>query len=173
MGHRPKAMKPTKQLPRARATPEQTYQRVERIVGMMRDGSWVRGASADLLAEEWGLASVTVRELAGEASRIVAREVTDPERVKIDVSTILMRDIERASVAADFGNVARIGDVVTRIVGARAPEKVEHTATYAAMRPPEMLQAVEAQIAKLQAVRSRILEGMNVVQALPAPDDDS
>ncbi len=158
-------MKPPKQLPRhARATPDVTYQRVERMVGMMRRGEWVRGESSDVLAAEWGLAPVTVRELAGEASRIVAREVTDPDRVKVDVSTILMRDIERASAAADFGNVARIGDVVTRIVGARAPEKVEHT-VYAAMQPAQQLEAVRVQIAKLQEVERRL-----AAQVVPALD---
>lgn len=159
-----------KPLTRARATPEVTYQRVERIVGMMRRGEWRRGESGEELAEEWSLADATVRELAAEASRIVSREVTDPDRVKVDVSTILLRDIERASAAAEFGDVARLGDVVTRIVGARAPEKVEHT-HYAAMQPAQMLDALDAQIAKLQDARVRLLARLNIVQALPAHDD--
>jgi hypothetical protein len=153
-----------KAVTRARARPEETYQRVERIVGMMRRGEWRRGESAPELAEEWGLVTATVEGLAVEASRVVSREVTDPDRVKVDVSLVLMRDLERASAAAEFGDVARIGDVVTRIVGARAPEKVEHT-VYAAMQPAQMLDALDAQIAKLQDVRVKLLAKMNVVEA--------
>ncbi len=126
----------TKQVTRARARPEDTYQRVERIVGMMRRGEWRRGESAPELAGEWSLAVATVEGMAAEASRIVSREVTDPDRVKVDVSTILLRDIERASSAAEFGDVARLGDVVTRIVGARSPERKEvavSVATYEAL----------------------------------------
>lgn len=162
----------TKQVTRARARPEESYQRVEWIVGMMRRGEWRRGESAGPLADEWGLAIATVEGIAAEASRVVAREVTDPERVKVDVSTVLMKDLERASACAEFGDVARIADVVTRIVGARAPEKHEHT-VYAGMAPAQMLDVLDAQIAKLQAARSTLLAKMNVVQALPAPSDDA
>lgn len=109
-----------------RVAPTTVAERVERIAGMMRRNEWVRGQSAGPLAAEWGLAENTVTQLASEASRVVAREVTDPQRVKEDVSIILMRDIERASAAAEFGDVARIADVVTKIVGARAPERHEH-----------------------------------------------
>lgn len=92
---------------------------------MMQRGEWRRGDSAPLLAAEWGLATATVEGLSAEASRIVAREVSDPERVKVDVSTVLLRDIHRASEACEFGDVARLADVVTKIIGARAPEKHE------------------------------------------------
>lgn len=114
-----------KSLTRARATPEQTAERVEVIVGMMRRGEWRRGESGPELARSWGLADTALQHLAAEASRIVAREVSDPERVKVDVSTVLLRDLHRASEACEFGDVARLGDVVTRIVGARAPERKE------------------------------------------------
>ena len=161
----------TKPVTRARATPDETYRRVERIVGMMRRGEWRRGETAADLADEWNLAENSVEHLAAEASRVVAREVTDPDLVKVDVATIMLRDLERASSVADFGSVARIGDVVTRIVGARAPEKVEHT-HYAAMQGPQMLEALDAQIAKLQQARAMLLARMPVVQALPAHDGD-
>lgn len=156
---------PSKPVTRARATPDETYRRVERIVGMMRRGEWKRGETAAILAEDWDLAENSVEHLAAEASRVVAREVVDPEGVKVDVATILLKDLERASAVSAFGDVARLGDVVTRIVGARAPEKVEHT-VYAAMQPPQMLEAVQAQIAKLRTVEARLLAQMNVVQAL-------
>lgn len=159
-----------------RVSPTTVAQRVERIVGMMRRNEWVRGESAAVLAAEWGLATNTVEQLSSEASRVVAREVTDPERVKVDVSTILMRDIERASAAAEFGDVARIADVVTKIVGAREPERREVDVSvrqYAQLSRERKIELLDAQIAKLQAARAALLkQGSITVPALPEEVDD-
>lgn len=149
----------TKTLPRARATPDVTFQRVETIVGMMRRGEWVPGRSGPQLANEWGLADDSLRHLAAEASRIVAREVTDPDRVKVDVSTVLLRDMHRASEAEEFGDVARLGDVVTRIVGARAPERHEVAvvvAQYEARGPREKATWLREKAAQLLAEADRL-----------------
>lgn len=115
-----------KEVTRARATPADTAERVERIVGMMHAGTWERGVSAPELAEEWGLAVATVEGLSAEASRVVAREVTDVELVTETVSATLARTMGKAENAGEFGDVARIADVWTKILGARAPEKHEH-----------------------------------------------
>lgn len=142
-----------------RVRPTTVAERVERIVGMMSRNEWRRGDSAPVLAEEWGLAVNTVEQLASEASRIVAREVTDPDRVKVDVSAVLMGDLRRASQAADFGNVARIGDVVTRIVGARAPERHEHAvvvAQYEALPPKARAQWLRDRAATMLAEADRL-----------------
>lgn len=155
---------------RARATPGEKAQRIERIVGMMRRGEFKRGETAAVLAEEWGLSLSAVEDMTAEASRVVLREVTDPERVKGDVAVVLMRDIERASAAAEFGDVARIADVVTKIVGGRAAEKAD-PGLPADMTPEQMLQIVDERIAKLTSFRTQLLERMGVVQALPAPAD--
>lgn len=147
---------------------------MERIVGMMRRGEWRRGESSEPLAEEWGMALASVEDMAAEASRTVLREVTDPDRVKGDVAVVLMRDLERASAAAEFGDVARIADVATKIVGARAPERQEVThrvQAFQAMRPEEQVRVIEDRIAQLTAARDELLRSMGVVQALPAPAD--
>lgn len=92
---------------------------------MMRRLEWSRGESAPVLAKEWGLATATVEALAAEASRVVAREVTNPEELQVEVATVLRENLHRASKAGEFNAVAKLGDVVTRIIGARAPEKHE------------------------------------------------
>ncbi len=142
-----------------RVTPPVVADRVERIVGMMQRGEWRRGESAPELAAEWGVATNTVEQLSSEASRVVAREVSDPDRVKVDVSTVLMRDLNRASACADFGSVARIGDVVTRIVGARAPERHEHAvvvAKYEALQPRQRAQWLRDRAATMLAEADRL-----------------
>lgn len=157
---------------RARATPLEKAQRVERIVGMMRRGEFRRGETAGQLAEEWGLSLSALEDMTAEASRTVLREVTDPDKVKGDVAVVLMRDIERASAAAEFGDVARIADVVTKIVGGRAPEKHEHTVVPPNMTPEDTLAMLDDRIAKLTKLRTELVERMGVVQALPAPSDE-
>lgn len=114
-----------KAVTRSKSTPAETAARVERIAGMMRSLEWVRGKSAPVLAKEWKLATATVEALAAEASRVVSREVTDPEAFKVEVATVLRENLYRASNAGEFNAVAKLGDVVSRIVGARAPEKHE------------------------------------------------
>lgn len=148
-----------KQLTRTKATPAEKQARIERIVGMMRTGAWVRGVSGDALAAEWGLDGATLRDMASEASRVVLREVTDPERVKGDVAAVLMRDIERASAAAEFGDVARIADVVTKITGGRAPERHEHAvivAQYERMPPKQRAEWLRERAATMLAEAERL-----------------
>ena len=149
----------SKQVTRVRATPSETAQRVERIAGMMRRNEWRRGETAPELGSEWGLATATVEGLAAEASRVVAREVTDPDRVKEDVSMVLSRDVHRASEAAAFGEVARLADVWTRIVGARAPERHEHAvvvAKYEALQPKQRAQWLRDRAATMLAEADRL-----------------
>lgn len=142
-----------------KATPAETAERVERIVGMMRRNEWVRGESAYPLAEEWGLAPNTVTQLASEASRVVAREVTDPQTVTETVAVVLARDIERASAAAEFRSVASIADVWTKITGARAPERHEHAhvvAQFEAMPPKGRASWLRERAAALLAEADRL-----------------
>jgi hypothetical protein len=120
------AKRPPKQ-PVTRATLPSVAERIERIVAMMFALEWERGRSAPVLAQEWGLAVATVEGHAAEASRIVARSVADVDAVKADVAVTLLENLKRASSARKFGDVAKLGDVVTRVLGARAPE--QHTVT--------------------------------------------
>ena len=92
---------------------------------MMRRGLWVRGTTAPVLAKRWGVSVTRVEDISAEASRMIAREIQDPERVKVDVSTVLLQNLHRASEAREFTAVAKLGDVVTRVLGARAPERTQ------------------------------------------------
>lgn len=145
------------------ATPEEYAARVDRIIDMMRVDTWVRGKSAKPLAKEWGVEVCTVERMAAEASRAVAREVTDPQKLKEEVSVVLVQNLHRASAAREFKAVASLGDVVTKIVGARAPEKHQHAhvvATYEASPPGDRLTQVREAIAALQAEEAAIVAGM-------------
>lgn len=149
----------TKQVTRVRATPTETAERVERIAEMMRIGVWVRGDSAPMLAREWGLAVATVEGLSAEASRVVAREVRDPEGLKTEVATVLRENLHRASRASEYKAVASLADVVTKIMGARAPERHEHAhvvASYEAMPAADKVKWLRAKAAELVAEADRI-----------------
>jgi len=98
-------------------------ERVDRIVGLMQRGQWLRGRSGPMLAREWGVAVNVVEKASAEASRIVAANLRDPEKLKVDVAVVLMENLHRASDAGQYKAVASLGDVVTRIMGARSPEK--------------------------------------------------
>ena len=148
-----------KAVTRARATPAETAERVEEIADMMRTGMWVRGMSAPTLAERWGLATATVEALSAEASRVVAREVKDPEALKTEVATVLRENLHRASRASEYKAVASLADVVTKIMGARAPERHEHAhvvASYEAMPAVEKVKWLRTKAAELAAEADRL-----------------
>ncbi len=99
--------------------------KVDHIVGLMERGEWVRGKSVVALAREWGEPESTVRNYSQEAWGVAKREIQDPDRVKADVAAILRGTLDRAVEAGKFGVAAKLGDVLTRILGARAAEKHE------------------------------------------------
>ncbi len=134
MGAKKRVGAPKEALTRVREEPStkaETAERVDRIVEIMRRDAWVRGETGPLLAEEWGLSEATVKKMAAEASRAVARAIADPDKLKADVAAVLVANLYRASDAREFGDVAKLGDVVTKIVGARAPERHEHAVVVA------------------------------------------
>lgn len=163
----------SKAVTRQRATPTTVSERVERIAGLMRRLEWQRGETAPVLAKEWGLAVNTVEQLASEASRMVAREVTDPDGLKVEVASVLRANLHRASQAGEFKAVASLGDVVTRIVGARAPERHEHAhvvAHFDALPPPEKARWLREKAAAMLAEADRI---ENVVSVEVDAGDDA
>lgn len=148
-----------KLVPRMRVSPGEHAQRLDRIVGMMRSGTFVRGVTAPELAAEWGMTVGSVQNMTAEASRMVLREVTDPDRVKGDVATVLMRTLEKAEAAAEFGDVARIADVVTKITGGRAPERHEHAvivAQYERMPAKQRAEWLRSRAATMLAEADRL-----------------
>lgn len=152
-------MSGSKAVTRARATPTETADRIEHVADLMRTGMWVRGVSALPLSELWGLAVATVEGYAAEASRIVAREVADPEALKTEVATVLRENLHRASKAGEYKAVASLGDVVTKIMGARVPERHQHAhvvTSYEAMPAPDKAKWLRAKAAELIAEADRI-----------------
>lgn len=129
---------------------------------MQRD-EWSKDKQA-LLAAEWKVKPSTVEQMASEASRRVvflASLVTDPERLKADVSSVLMRSLHSAAEKGSHSDVARVGDIVTRIVGARAPERKDlrlEMSELEALSPPALL-------AKLRAQRARLDEAIAKLEA--------
>lgn len=148
----------TKGITRARG-PE-IDERVSHIAELMRDLMWKRGESNRLAAKEWGVSVAAVNDYAAEASRRVRAEVTDPTEVAGTVATVLAENLQRASAAGEYGDVAKLGDVWTRIVGARAPERHEHAvvvAQFEALPRDGKLRWIDERIAKLQAARTALL----------------
>lgn len=110
---------------RPKATTAETAERVERIGDMMRSGEWIRGVSDGELAKEWGLSASRVRELSAEAWRNVCRDADSPQKARPNIVGTLLVAMDRALEAKKFGDVAKIADVWTRIIGAREPERRE------------------------------------------------
>lgn len=166
--------KQTAGLTRARATPRETAGRIEHIAALMRSRVWVRGRTAGLLATEWGLEESTVRNLSAEAFRLVARESAGAvERIREDLGELLVQDAFRASEDGKFGDEARLADVASRILGARAPEKVDVTVqTFAQLQPPAMLAKVREQIAELQRLERELAGHVEAIPALAMGDSD-
>ena len=139
-------------------------ERVERIVGMMRSLTWVRGKSNHELADAWGIPLGTVNGLAAVASRVVRAEVRDPDAV---TDTVCVR-LDRVVRTGEDKDAVRAADVWSRITGARAPERVEHGV---APMSPEGFDALplegkiawlDDRIGALQELRSQLLEDSSV-----------
>jgi hypothetical protein len=155
-----------KSLTRARATPTETAERVDHIADLMRRGQWVRGVSGDALAEAWGVDVPRVNHLAAEASRVVAREVSNPREMQVEIATVLRENLHRASAAGEYKAVASLGDVASKVLGARAPEKHEHAhvvASYEAMPATDKAAWLRAKAAEMLEEADR-LDGVVRVQ---------
>jgi hypothetical protein len=145
---------------------------------MQRD-EWRCRVTAEALAAEWKVAPATVEALSAEASRrvaFIASLAGNPEKLKTDVAQVLVRSLHAAYERGSHGDVARVGDIVTKITGARAPEqhKVDMTVRqYEDLPPVAMLARIRAQRAKLDEAEQRLLEEHPEldVPALPAPNE--
>lgn len=115
--------------------------RVQFIMDMMRKLEFVRGknGTGPKLADEWGLAYSTVRNMTAEAWRRVCAEATDCENTKGTVCVTLDESLQRAFKGAEYRSVASLADVWTRIVGAQAPKRVDATVTSIDRSDPDAL----------------------------------
>lgn len=159
----------TKGITRARR--DEVDERVSHIEGLMRDLAWVRGKSNRELSVTWGCSVDAVNDYAAEAGRRLRSEVTDASEVTATVATTLRANLERASIEREYKAVASLADVWTKIVGAQKKGEPPEPAMPVDMSPERMVTYLDERIAKLTELRTRLLERMGVVQALPAPAD--
>lgn len=136
----------------------------------MRRCQWERGRTNRALAEQWGCSVGAVNDYAAEAARRVRAEVLNPDEVQETVCTALSAVIREGMRDKDRRAVIAAGDVWTRIVGARSPERVEHRITAEQLQalPPaeERAKLLEAREAIDERLR-QLDEAEGVVQALP------
>lgn len=126
----------TKRKPKAseavtRASPPTVAARVDAIAQMMRDGIWERGETAPVLAQEWSVATNTVEQLSSEAWRRVCAESNDADQVRPTIAGTLAVALVQSARARSHKTTAQLADVYSRVVGARAAERVEHAVVVA------------------------------------------
>jgi hypothetical protein len=162
-GHGPRQHRSEQPTPRGRGAiamsrrSELVEQRIQHIVDLMRRGEWVKGETGPELALEWGVSLAVVEDASAESSRVVRREVTDPAKMTEDIAANLYARLANA----DDRDAAKIADVLSRVVGARAPERhelaIESVRAYDAMTPREKMMWLENTIAQMHGERERVL----------------
>ena len=136
--------------------------RIEACKSLMRADRWSPEAK-EKLQLEWGVSHQTMSLIAVEASRCVRREIarhTDPAEVTELLSQRLARGVAEASDKGDWRSLARLADVWSRIVGARAPERVavsDDLAGYTRASREEQIAWLDRTIAQLERERQRLL----------------
>ena len=114
----------TRQVRRARATPAApsvVAGRVEEAAALMRSLTYRRGVTDRELAAKWRVALQTVQNITAEASRVVARELRDPDRVEVTVGTRL----EQVVLEGDDRDAVSAASVLAKLRGLNAAERVE------------------------------------------------
>lgn len=77
---------------RTRADPSIKRDRIYQIALLMAAGEWEKGTTAAVLAEEWELKEVTVRDMSAEASRLLELTTDDRHRL-INLVRVRLRQI--------------------------------------------------------------------------------
>lgn len=114
-----------------RAAPATVAERVDTIASIMRSGAWVRGETGKKLARSWGLAVNTVEQLSSEAWRRVCAEADDAARVRPTIAGTLAVALAQSADDQNHRATAMLADTYSRVVGARAPDRVEHAVVVA------------------------------------------
>lgn len=140
---------------RAREGKLATAERVNQAAELMRTGGYQRGQTDKLLAQEWGLSESRVRDLTAEAWRRVCAEAEDADKARPTIAGMLMTNLAKADVAEKYQDVARLADVWSRVVGARAPEKHEDVTPEKARPLAEQIAIAESVVAALKSQGTR------------------
>jgi hypothetical protein len=158
-----------------RATREDTDMRVMTIEALMRELKWVRGKSNRELARKWDVSVANVNNLASEASRRVRLAITDRDEVQTTVCSAMHTIVHDGMALRDYRSVIKAGDVWTRIVGARAPERHEVSQVeqeVEAMTPADKALWCREKAAELLLEAERLDEMASSVHALEAHIED-
>lgn len=141
-----------------RASRDVVDERVGIVEGLMRRAQWERGRTNRALAKQWGCSVDAVNDYAAEAGRRVRADVTDREEVQMTVCAALSTVVREGLRDGDRSAVVRAGDVWTRIIGARAAEKHEHTVVddFDAMTPSQKSAWLRDRAAEMLAEADRL-----------------
>jgi hypothetical protein len=133
-------------------------ERVEFIMSMMEAGTWRRGRTYKLLAEEWGLSKSTVGDCSAEASRRVRKHIMDPDGIAVDVGVVLSDALfdavedaktyrgERGGLKAR-DQILAAAKILSDVSGASAPQRHEVQTTEAT--PEKARQLMEKHFGKV------------------------
>ena len=94
--------------------------RIQHIARLMRDMVWRPKMAVDL-AIHWGLSTEMVQQDAAEASRIIAREIKDPDRMVAAVGTRL----ENVILSGTNKEAINAAAISAKLLGLNAPTKLE------------------------------------------------
>jgi hypothetical protein len=136
-----------------RATRDEVDERVGVIEALMRRAQWERGRSNRVMAKQWDCSVDAVNDYAAEAGRRVRAEVTDRDEVQVTVCAALSTVVREGLRDGDRAAVVRAGDVWSRVVGARAAERHEHSFAddFEAMSPSDKSAWLRAKAAEMIA----------------------
>lgn len=155
---------------RARAKPAtraEVDERVNLIESMMAALIWERGKSNRELATRWGLGVDAVDAYAAEAGRRRRRALTNVDEVTETVTARMSRIV----TSGEDKDAIKAGDVWTRIVGARAPERHEHVLAqeFSALPPTAKSARMRELAARLLAEADRLDGIVDVPVAMLEP----
>lgn len=149
----------SREVTRARASNGVVEQRMAEIMARMRAGLWIRGESAPAFAEEWGIAVATVEGYSAEAWRRICAEADDAEQARPTIAGTLAVALEQSAGARNHKATAMLADTWSRVVGARAAERHEHSvivAQFEALPPAGKASWLRERAARMLAEADRI-----------------
>jgi len=117
--------KPKKSDSHANKTKSRVPALVDEIVSRMLTGAWQRGASVAPFAQECGLSESRVKDLSAEAWRRVCAQANDAEAARPTIAGYLLANIARADAEGNAVAVAKVADVYSKVIGARAPVQTQ------------------------------------------------
>lgn len=95
--------------------------RVEQVAALMRTLAYRRGVTDRELAAEWKVSLDVAQRITAEASRVVARELRDPDRALAVVGTRL----EQVMLTGDDRDAVNAASVAAKLLGLNAADKLE------------------------------------------------